>query len=130
MDAVETHPERPPNTIEVLDFSLAAVLSAKDVSPMSPLLEKCKLSTLVTSSTIHAGQLPIFKHDVETHLPYVSTEWNLKQPYSVYMIYEGGIIGVDVRSQLSSSASECWYARSGRQARMGHTTRGVTTLFL
>jgi hypothetical protein len=100
MDAVELHPGRPPNTIEVLDFSLAAVLSAKDVFPVSSLSEKGKHGTLVAPSTIHVGQLPIFKHDVETHLPYVSTEWNLKKEYALYMIYADGIIGVDVRSRF------------------------------
>jgi hypothetical protein len=102
-DAV-THPERPPNTIEVVDFSLSAVLSAKDVPLMSPLLVRCKSSTLVPSSTIQLGRTPIFEDVVETHLPCVSTEWNLKQAYPLYMIYEDGIIGVDVCSQLSSSA--------------------------
>ncbi|KAF8204523.1 hypothetical protein BJ912DRAFT_919158 [Pholiota molesta] len=78
-DAVGAHPERPPNTIELVDFSLAV----------------CNSSTLVPSSTIQLGQTPIFEDVVETHLPCVSTEWNLKQAYPLYMIYEDGIIGVD-----------------------------------
>jgi hypothetical protein len=107
----------PPDTIEVLDFSLAAVLSVKNNFPLSPLLENGKCSTLVASSTIHTGQPPFFKHDVVTHLPCVSTEWSLKQAYSMYLIYEYGIIGVDVRLQFSSSALASRYDRIGRQAR-------------
>ncbi|KAF8168754.1 hypothetical protein BJ912DRAFT_1149565 [Pholiota molesta] len=109
--AVWTRPEtdtiEPPDTIEVLDFSLAAVLSVKNNFPLSPLLENGKCRTLVASSTIHTGQPPFFKHDVVTHLPCVSTEWSLKQAYSMYLIYEYGIIGVD----------------------MGRSVRGVSMLF-
>ncbi|KAF8166403.1 hypothetical protein BJ912DRAFT_1067939 [Pholiota molesta] len=86
--AIWTRASTAPNTIEVLDFSLAAVLSAKDV-------EKGKRGTLVAASTIHVGQPPIFKHDVETCLPCVSTVWNLKREYALYMIYADGIVGVD-----------------------------------
>jgi hypothetical protein len=35
-----------------------------------------------------------------------------------------------VHNFLPLLASTCWYDRSGRQARMGRTTRGVPTLFL
>jgi hypothetical protein len=136
-DAIELNPESPPNTIEVLDFSLAAVFSVKNDVPLSPLLEKGKRGTLVASSTIHAavssmihaGQPPLFKHDVVTHLPCVSTELILKQAYLMYMIYEHGIVGVDVRFQFSSSALASWYDRIGRQARWGRTIRGVSMLF-
>ncbi|KAF8153634.1 hypothetical protein BJ912DRAFT_1113846 [Pholiota molesta] len=102
-DTIDTHPERPPNTIQVLDFSLAAVSSADAVSLTSPSLKKGKRSTPVGPSTIPAGHR-LFKHDVETRLPYVCTEWNLQKAYALYMIYEDGIIGVDVRVPLSSSA--------------------------
>jgi hypothetical protein len=102
-----SHPEKPANTIEVLDFSLAAVLSAKDA-------EKGKRGTLVAASTIHVGEPPIFRHDVETCLPCVSTVWNLKREYALYMIYADGIVGVDVRSQFSffASAFLVWPYRS------------------
>ncbi|KAF8168775.1 hypothetical protein BJ912DRAFT_196465 [Pholiota molesta] len=136
-DAIELNPESPPNTMEVLDFSLAAVFSAKNDVPLSPLLEKGKRGTLVASSTIHAAvssmihaeQPPLLKHDVVTHLPCVSTELILKQAYSMYMIYEHGIVGVDVCFQFSSSALASWYDRIGRQARWGRTIRGVSMLF-
>lgn len=102
-----TRDETAPSIVEVLDFSLAAVLSAQEISPTSAFFEKHKSGTLITSSTIRTEQLSVFKDDVETHLPYVSTQWNLKQAYSGCMIHEDGIIGVNVRSPLSFSVSVC-----------------------
>jgi hypothetical protein len=103
VDAVERRPPRPPNTIEILDFSLAAVSSAKGVSPIPPLLENGKRSRLVGPSMLVAGRMGIgfFKDDVGTHLPCVSMEWELQREYALYMIYEDGIIGVDVSSLFS-----------------------------
>jgi hypothetical protein len=94
--------EEVPNSMEVLDFSLAAVLSAKGIPiPMSaspPSSSQSKPGTLMPSSTIHAGEVPIFEGDVETHLPCVSYKRDLKQTYAAYMIHADGIVGVNVCS--------------------------------
>jgi hypothetical protein len=91
--------------VEVLNFSLAAVLSAKGVliptSPLLPSSARDKLGTLSTSSTIYAGEVPFLRNEVETHLPYVSYKRDLKQTHAEYMIHADGIVGVNVRSDSS-----------------------------
>ncbi|KAF8190061.1 hypothetical protein BJ912DRAFT_353375 [Pholiota molesta] len=97
--------EEVPNSMEVLDFSLAAVLSAKGIPiPMSaspPSSSQSKPGTLMPSSTIHAGEVPIFEGDVETHLPCVSYKRDLKQTYAAYMIHADGIVGVNMKDDGS-----------------------------
>ncbi|KAF8190083.1 hypothetical protein BJ912DRAFT_353933 [Pholiota molesta] len=100
--------EEVPNSVEVLNFSLAAVLSAKGVliptSPLLPSSARDKPGTLSSSSTIYAGEVPFLRKDVETHLPYVSYKRDLKQTHAEYMIHADGIVGVNMKAdgRLSS----------------------------
>jgi hypothetical protein len=90
----------PSRYVEILDFSSAAVLTAKGMLPALLPTPKGKPGTLVPSSIIRSEDFPFFLHDVETHLPCVITTLALKQPYDAYMIHADGIVGVKVRSLL------------------------------
>jgi hypothetical protein len=97
----------PSRYVDVLDFSLAAVLSAKGVLPKhraapSP---KEKPRTPLPSSIISIGDVPFFVDDVETYLPCVISKLDFKQVHEAYMIHDDGIIGLNVRSQLVFSQS-------------------------
>jgi hypothetical protein len=85
--------------VEILDFSFAAVQTAKGMLSMPFPTPKGKPGTLVPSSIIRENDVPFFRADVETHLPCVITTLDLKQPYDAYMIHADGVIGVNVRSR-------------------------------
>lgn len=102
----------PTSSFELFDFSLAAVLSAQGVYPMT----SCR-GALMPSSMIRTSELPLFQHDLVTHLPCISLKLDLEQQYSTCMIYEEGIVGVIVSPRLSVLYSLCstfgrwWFAR-------------------
>ncbi|KAF8171466.1 hypothetical protein BJ912DRAFT_119761 [Pholiota molesta] len=82
--------------VEILDFSFAAVQTAKGMLSMPFPTPKGKPGTLVPSSIIRENDVPFFRADVETHLPCVITTLDLKQPYDAYMIHADGVIGVNI----------------------------------
>ncbi|KAF8169657.1 hypothetical protein BJ912DRAFT_888365 [Pholiota molesta] len=92
---------KPPYAVDVFDFSLAAVLSAKGIldSP-STAAAKGHPGRLLPSSTIRTEDAPLFLDDVETHLPCVRSTLDLKEIRIAYMLYADGIIGVNVRPPL------------------------------
>lgn len=73
----------------VLDFSLAAALFANGAP-----------GKLLPPSTVRTQEVPVFLNDVETRLPCVMSTLDLKQSYTMYMIYADGIVCARVRSQL------------------------------
>ncbi|KAF8191365.1 hypothetical protein BJ912DRAFT_298671 [Pholiota molesta] len=94
-----------------LDFSLGAILHAKDIdmseSPSPSSSESKQLGTLLPSTPIRAGQIPIFENDVETHLPCVFYERDFDWPCSNYMIHADGIVGVEVPYQKRLLSACC-----------------------
>jgi hypothetical protein len=93
LDLVPTY-----NSVEVLDFSLAAVLSAGGVLPMPPSSSEGNFpGKLLSSSKLDTSQCPLFADDVETRLPCVSCTANLDRRYAKFMIYADGVVGLNVR---------------------------------
>ncbi|KAF8169643.1 hypothetical protein BJ912DRAFT_888360 [Pholiota molesta] len=92
----ENTPERP-HAVDLLDFSLAAVLSAKGLLDVpSTTTAKGHRGRLLLSSTLPKGDVPLFLDDVETHLPCVRSTLALREIRPAYMLYADGIIGVNV----------------------------------
>jgi hypothetical protein len=92
---------KPPYAVDVFDFSLAAVLSAKGIlDAPSTAAAKGHPGRLLPSSTIRTEDAPLFLDDVETHLPCVRSTLDLKEIRIAYMLYADGIIGVNVRPPL------------------------------
>jgi hypothetical protein len=92
----ENTPERP-HAVDLLDFSLAAVLSAKGLLDVpSTTTAKGHPGRLLLSSTLPKGDVPLFLDDVETHLPCVRSTLALREIRPAYMLYADGIIGVNV----------------------------------
>jgi hypothetical protein len=91
--------DSPPHAVDLFDFSLAAVLSAKGIlDAPSTAAAKGHPGRLLSSSTIRAEEdVPLFLDDVETHLPCVRSTLDLKEICIAYMLYADGIIGVNVR---------------------------------
>ncbi|KAF8192046.1 hypothetical protein BJ912DRAFT_1041417 [Pholiota molesta] len=86
-----------PHAVELFDFSLAAVLSAKGIlDAPSPAAAEGHPGRLLSSSTIRAEEdVPLFLDDVKTHLPCVQSTLDLKEISIAYMLYADGIIGVN-----------------------------------
>ncbi|KAF8171485.1 hypothetical protein BJ912DRAFT_119968 [Pholiota molesta] len=85
-------------SVTIADFSLAAVLFAKgmlDMPSPAPSSKGKPPGTLLLSSTIRTGDVPIFLDDVETHLPCVASILDLKQTNEFYMIYADGFVGAN-----------------------------------
>jgi hypothetical protein len=90
-------------SVTIADFSLAAVLFAKgmlDMPSPAPSSKGKPPGTLLLSSTIRTGDVPIFLDDVETHLPCVASILDLKQTNEFYMIYADGFVGANVRPRV------------------------------
>jgi hypothetical protein len=100
-----------PTSIEILDFSRAAVISANGHLQMPLALSggtghgKLSLSTSIEASY---GDCPFFLAKIETYLPYVRTTQALAQEYSDLMIYADGLVGVLVRSPFLFYLNSFW----------------------
>jgi hypothetical protein len=96
---------RGPPALEVLDFSLAAVLAAQGVLPRPrppPSAPMRSPGMLVAPSIVRH---PDFQGDVETRLPYVCSTRELAKRYSQFVINEECqcIIGLAVRPPIRFS---------------------------
>ncbi|KAF8169636.1 hypothetical protein BJ912DRAFT_999277, partial [Pholiota molesta] len=103
----DAHMTNPSRYVDVLDFSLTAVLSAKGVLTKlraTPSPNK-KPRTPLPSSIISVEDVPFFVDDVETHLPCLISTLDFTQVHEAYMIHDDGIIGLNVRSQLVFSVT-------------------------
>ncbi|KAF9474746.1 hypothetical protein BDN70DRAFT_884502 [Pholiota conissans] len=90
-------------SVKMLDFSLAAVLNANgiDLTPSPSSSSTTSESafghvTLMPPSTISAMDEPYFLDIVETHLPCVTLERQFKASYAGYMVYENGVVGINI----------------------------------
>ncbi|KAF9477679.1 hypothetical protein BDN70DRAFT_94996 [Pholiota conissans] len=86
-------------SVEILDFSIAAVLTAMgvDITPSShSSLTSSIGGVLMPPSIIFAKQIPFFRTDVLTYLPCVIVERKFGFPYTGYMIFEDGIAGIHI----------------------------------
>ncbi|KAF8172131.1 hypothetical protein BJ912DRAFT_105235 [Pholiota molesta] len=92
---------QPDPSVEVLDFSRAAVLAAQGVLPRPPLSAMNPPGVLVPSS-ITIIRHPYFRGDVETHLPFVSWTRELSKQYGNILVNEECIIGVQIELELAT----------------------------
>ncbi|KAF8169223.1 hypothetical protein BJ912DRAFT_1149427 [Pholiota molesta] len=94
---------QPDPSVEVLDFSRAAVLAAQGILPRPPLSPMNPPGVLVPSSSIRH---PYFRGDVETHLPFVSWTRELSKQYGNILVNEECIIGVQVDCAIPPQPKE------------------------
>ncbi|KAF8164077.1 hypothetical protein BJ912DRAFT_1150425 [Pholiota molesta] len=78
-------------SVEVLDFSRAAVLAAQGLLPQPPSSPTHPPGVLAPPSIVRH---PYFQGDVETHLPYVSWTRELPRQYNDFLTNEDCIIGI------------------------------------
>ncbi|KAF8169410.1 hypothetical protein BJ912DRAFT_175019 [Pholiota molesta] len=81
--------------VDVLDFSLGAVLAARGPSSSSD----GRHGKLLPSNVLRRKDAPWFLDDVETRLPCVRSALLLKERCKTYMIYADGIVGVETGSE-------------------------------
>jgi hypothetical protein len=80
--------------IDVFDFSLAAVLSAKGCIPApSASGASWELSLSTRVGPLH--ECPFFEDNFSTYLPYVHITRDVKQKYMSVMIYADGLVCMD-----------------------------------
>ncbi|KAF9486106.1 hypothetical protein BDN70DRAFT_889499 [Pholiota conissans] len=80
------------NSVEILDFSLAAILSVGHHDP----LENDDAGLLLPPTMIKTSEIPLFLDDVETHLPCVSFTTDLDRTYTSFRIHADGFVGTNM----------------------------------
>ncbi|KAF9482990.1 hypothetical protein BDN70DRAFT_929644 [Pholiota conissans] len=83
------------NSVAILDFSIAAVASARRTLP-SALSPARRPGKLLPQSTIKASQISLFKGDIESYLPCVCSIWDFSGKFTAFQaIHTDGVITVD-----------------------------------